>query len=78
MQPIRTAAEITVKIIIQPLERIPLYQKISKKVAELHFLGMPCKDIAKSLNISKGTVTKAYKFHKTTQEGRKLKRNIVG
>jgi len=71
MQPILTAAEITVKIIIQPLERIPLYQKISKKVTELHFLGMPCKNIAKNLNISRGTITNACKFHKTTQGGEK-------
>jgi len=62
LQPLRTASEITANIIIQPLQRTPLYQKISKKVAELHLLGMPSKDIAKSLNISKGTVTKAYKI----------------
>jgi len=67
MQPIRTASEIQVKIIIEPLQRTPLYQKLSKKITELRLLGMPCKDITKGLNISKGTVTKAYKFHKTTQ-----------
>ena len=71
MQPIRTASEIQVKIIIQPLQRTPLYQKLSKKITELRMLGMPCKDITKSLNISKGTVTKAYKFHKTTQRKEK-------
>lgn len=70
MQPIRTASEISAKIIIQPLQRTPLYQRLAKKITELRLLGMPCKDITKSLNISKGTVTKAYKFHKATQ-GRK-------
>lgn len=64
MQPIRTAAEISAKIIIQPLERIPLYQKIAKKVAELRLLGMPHKEIAKSLDIAKNTVIKACKFQK--------------
>ncbi|MDP2831136.1 MAG: hypothetical protein Q8O02_02665, partial [Candidatus Omnitrophota bacterium] len=62
---------ITVKIIIQPLQRTPLYQKLSKKITELRLLGTPCKDIIKSLNISKGTVTKACKFYKTTQGGEK-------
>lgn len=71
MQPIRTAAEINAKIIIHPLQRNPLYQKISKKVVELRLLGMPCKEITKSLKISKGTVTKACKFYKTNQGGEK-------
>jgi len=59
LQPIRTASEITANIIIQPLQRTPLYQKLAKKITELRLLGMPCSDIAKSLNIAKGTVTKA-------------------
>ena len=71
MQPIRTASEITAKIIIQPLQRTPLYQRLAKKITELRLLGMPRKDITKSLNISKGTVTKACMFYKTTQGGEK-------
>ncbi len=49
MQPIRTAAEITAKMIIPPLQQIPLYQKLSKKITELRLLGMSNKEIAKSL-----------------------------
>ena len=66
MQPIRTASEITANIIIRPLQRTPLYHKLANKVTELRLLGMPCKDIAKSLNIAKRTVTKACKFQKMT------------
>jgi len=65
LQPIRTASEIYAKIIIQPLQRTPLYQKLAKKITELRLLGMPCKDIAKSLNIAKNTVIRACKFQKT-------------
>jgi len=65
LQPIRTASEITAKIIIQPLERIPLYQKIAQKVAELRLLGMPHKKIAESLGISERTSKKALRFQKT-------------
>ena len=64
LQPIRTASEITANIIIQPLERIPLYQRLSKKIIELRLLGMLHKEIAKNLNISKRTVTRACKFQK--------------
>ncbi|OGX53398.1 MAG: hypothetical protein A2321_03920 [Omnitrophica WOR_2 bacterium RIFOXYB2_FULL_45_11] len=71
MQPIRTASEITANIIIQPLPQTPLYQKLAKKITELRLLGMPCKDIAKSLNIAKRTVTRAYKFQKILQGGKK-------
>jgi len=71
MQPIRTASEISAKIIIQPLQRTPLYQRLAKKITELRLLGMPRKDIAKSLNISRGTITNACKFNKTTQGGEK-------
>ena len=67
MQPIRTASEIQVKIIIQPLQRIPLYQKLTKKITELRLLGMPYKEIAKSLNVSKRTVSRACKFPKIIQ-----------
>ena len=59
MQPIRTASEIHAKIIIKPLERIPLYQKLAQKVKELHLLGMTYKEIAKSLGVSKNTIKKA-------------------
>ena len=60
MQPIRTASEIHAKIIIQPLEQIPLYQKLAQKVKELRLLGMTYKEIAKALNINKKTAIKAY------------------
>ena len=59
MQPIRTASEIQLKIIIQPLQRIPLYQKLAKKVAELHTLGMPLKKIALALHVSLQTIKRA-------------------
>jgi len=62
LQPIRTISEIQAKIIIQPLERIPLYQKMAKKVQELHLLGMTLKKIASSLDISMNTVKKAYHY----------------
>ncbi len=71
MQPIRTVSEIQAKIIIQPFQRIPLYQKLSKKVTELRLLGMLHKEIAKSLNISKRTVTKACKFQEKIQGSEK-------
>jgi DNA invertase Pin-like site-specific DNA recombinase len=64
LQPIRTAGEITAHIIIQPLERTPLYQKLAQKVAELRLLGMPHEGIAKSLDVSKRTVLRAWKFQK--------------
>jgi DNA-binding NarL/FixJ family response regulator len=64
LQPIRTASEIQAKIIIQPLERIPLYQKLAQKVKELHLLGMTYEEIAKSLDVSKKTVKKARRFIK--------------
>ena len=64
MQPIRTASEIRAKIIIQPLQRTPLYQKLAKKVIELRLLGMPNKEIAKNLKTSKRTVVRAYGFQK--------------
>lgn len=63
LQPIRTASEIHAKIIIQPLERIPLYQKLSQKVKELHLLGLTYKEIAKTLSINKKTAIKACKYN---------------
>jgi len=62
LQPIRTASEVSVKIIIQPLQRTPLYQKVAKKVEELSLLGMSNREIAKSLNIGRNTVRNAYKL----------------
>lgn len=59
MQLIRIISEIQAKIIIQPIERIPLYQKLAQKVKELRLLGMTYKKIAKTLNINKKTVRKA-------------------
>ena len=64
MQPIRTAAEITVQIKIYPVRRVYLYQKYSQKAKELRLLGMSYEQIAKSLNISKKTVINAYKHKK--------------
>ena len=67
MQPIRTASEINANIIIQPLQQTPLYQKLAKKVAELRLLGMPCKNIAKSLKVSERTILRAWKQGKEAQ-----------
>ena len=62
LQPIRTAAEISVKIIIETENTIPVYQKISAKVKELHALGMSFQAIGKSLGVDGKTAIKAYKF----------------
>jgi len=62
LQPIRTLSEIQAKIIIQPLEQIPLYQKLAQKVKELHLLGMSYREIARTLNINKKTAIKAYEY----------------
>ncbi len=62
LQPIRTASEVPVKIIIEPLQRTPLYQRVAKKVEELSLLGMSSRKIAKSLNINRKTVRNAYKL----------------
>jgi hypothetical protein len=64
LQPIRTAGEIQVKIIIQPLQRTPLYQKLAKKVEELLLLGMSFRAIGRSLGVNKRTVMRAYKYIK--------------
>jgi DNA-binding transcriptional regulator YhcF (GntR family) len=60
--PKHIASEVQVKIIIRPLPRIPLYQKLAKKVEELFLLGMPLRVIAKSLGVNKNTVKRAYKY----------------
>ena len=62
MQPIRTVSEIHAKIIIQPLERIPLYKKLVKKVQKLHLLGMSFHEIAKVLGIGKNTIRQAIRY----------------
>jgi len=57
-------------ILIEPdnkLERILLYQKLSLKVKELHLLGVPCKKMAKTLNINKKTAIKACLLFKTLE-----------
>jgi DNA invertase Pin-like site-specific DNA recombinase len=62
LQPIRTAAEIPVKIIIKPLKQTPLYQKLAKKTEELYLLDMPLRAIARSLGVNRRTVMRALKF----------------
>jgi DNA-binding NarL/FixJ family response regulator len=62
LQPIRTASEIQVKIIIQSLQRTPLYQKLAKKVEELSLLGLSLRAIAKSLKVSKKTIKTALNY----------------
>jgi hypothetical protein len=65
LQPIRTAAEISARIKILPVQRIPLYQKLAQKATKLRLLGMPYEQIAKSLDINAKTATKACKYGKT-------------
>jgi len=62
LQPIRTLSEIKASIVIEPAQRIPLYQTIAKKAKQLHLLGMSYQQISKSLNIDKATVRKACKY----------------
>lgn len=62
LQPIRTASEIQVKIIIEPTEQTPLYQKLASKIEELYLLDMSLRAIAKSLKINRKTVLRALKF----------------
>jgi DNA-binding XRE family transcriptional regulator len=64
LQPIRTAAEITAQIKINPVRRVYMYQKCSQKAKELRLLGMSYQQIAKSLNVSRKTVINAYKQKK--------------
>ena len=59
-EPIRTAAEIEVKIVLPPLLNVALYHKIRAKVVALHTLGMSLAAIAKSLKINEKTARKAY------------------
>jgi hypothetical protein len=61
LQPIRTASEIQVKIVIEPIEQTPLYQKLASKIEELHLLGMSLRAIGKSLKVNRRTVVRALK-----------------
>jgi hypothetical protein len=63
LQPIRTAGEVDLKIVIEPEIHIPVYQKLSDKVKQLHLLGMSFPAIAKSLGIDPKTTIKAYNFN---------------
>ena len=62
LQPIRTVAEISAHIKVQPAQRVYLYQKLAQKASELHLLGMTYKQIAKALKIGKNTAKKACQF----------------
>jgi len=64
LQPIRTASEIQVKIIIQPLQRTPLYQKLAQKIEELSLLGMSVRAISKALKVNKSTIKRAYRYRR--------------
>ena len=64
LQPIRTLGEITARIPIKPTQQVPLYQRIARKVAQLHALGMSYKQISQALNVSQSLVRKAYKFER--------------
>lgn len=72
LQPIRTASEIQVKIVIEPTEQTPLYQKLASKIEELYLLGMSLRAIAKNLKINRKTVLRALKLKNRlkTQPGR--------
>jgi len=61
LQPIRTASEIQIKIIIEQLQRTYLYQKYTQKATELRLLGISFNQIAKILNITKRTAINACK-----------------
>ena len=76
MQPIRTISEISAHIKILPTRQIPLYQKLSIKVKQLHTLGMSYHQIAKSLNTSESTIVRACKFKNKKQV--KQRNNLEG
>ena len=58
-QPIRTAAIITSRVIIEPTNTPALYQKLSEKAKQLKALGMSTDAIAKALGVSPRTVQRA-------------------
>ena len=62
LQPIRTASEIQAKIIIQPLQRTPLYQKLAQKIEELYLLRMSLRAISRNLRVNRKTVIRALKY----------------
>jgi len=62
LQPIRTAAQITASIKILPVKQLSLYQKLAQKATQLRLLGLPVKEIAIRLEVSKGTVENALKW----------------
>ncbi|MBF0123596.1 MAG: helix-turn-helix domain-containing protein [Candidatus Omnitrophica bacterium] len=51
----------TVKIIIEPLQSQPLYQRFIEKANELKALGMSQREIAQAIGISRRTVRNACK-----------------
>ena len=70
MQPIRTAAEITARIKILPVQLPYIYQKLSQKATELRLLGMTYQQIAQALKVNKGTVRKACMLRQAQQKRR--------
>jgi len=47
---------------ILPVKQLSLYQKLARKATQLHLLGLPIKDIARRLDVSKGTIENALKW----------------
>ena len=64
VQPIRTASELVVRIVIQSPVKIALYQKLAQEVRKLSILGLTFNNIANSLGISITTVKRAHQFRK--------------
>jgi len=64
LQPIRTNAEISAHIKILPVIQFSLYQKLARKSTQLRLLGLPIKEIAQRLGVSKGTIENALKHKK--------------
>ena len=62
LKPIRTAAEIVAHIPLWDAYEPPLYQKIAKKVVELHALNKRFMGTARSLGVPTPTVIKGYKY----------------
>lgn len=71
LQPIRTASEITVRIVIPPVRRTPLYQKLAQKAGEIRLLGMSFQAIGRSLGVCEETARRACAFHKRTHHNPK-------
>lgn len=63
MQSIRTASEITARIIIQVNQQQLLYRTLASKANQLHALGMSYNAIAKVLKISRETARRACLSH---------------